>query len=51
MLSIATVTRAEKGHDGPMRDSLLDLATNAQANELATIGFFQDFGDACVITT
>jgi hypothetical protein len=36
-----------------MRDSLLDVAMNVQANEPDTIGFFisQDFGDACVITT
>ncbi len=53
MLTITAVIRAQKGHEGTMRDALLEVAANVRANEPDTIGFFisQDVQDPCVFTT
>ncbi len=53
MLTITAVIRARKGEEDTMRDALLDVAANVQANEPDTIGFFiaQSADDPCVFTT
>jgi len=53
MLTITAIIRTRKGQEQVMRDALLDVASNVQANEPDTIGFFisQDAADACVFTT
>jgi len=53
MLTITAIIRVKPGQDEIMRQTLLDVAKNVQANEPDTIGFFisQDAGDACLFTT
>lgn len=53
MLTITAIIRAQKGREQVMRDALLDVAKNVQANEPGTIGFFvsQDAADPCLFTT
>ncbi len=53
MLTITAIIRAKKGHEGTMRQGLLDVAANVEKNEPNTIGFFisQDAHDPCVFAT
>lgn len=53
MKTITAVIRTKKGHEDTMRQGLLDVAANVEANEPNTKGFFicQDDKDACVFTT
>lgn len=53
MLTITAIIRAKKGHEHVMRDALLDVTANVQANEPDMMGFFisQDVQDTCVFTT
>ena len=53
MLTITAVIRVRSGSEELMRDALLDVAANVQANEPGTLGFFisQDAADPCVFTT
>jgi quinol monooxygenase YgiN len=53
MLTITAIIRVKKGEDQTMREALLHVAKNVQANEPGTIGFFvsQDAGDPCMFTT
>jgi quinol monooxygenase YgiN len=53
MLTITAIIRAKKGHEGTMRQALLDVAENVRANEPTTVGFYvsQDPQNLCVFTT
>ena len=53
MLTITAIIRTKKGHEETMRQALLDVAENVQANEPMTIGFYisQDLQNPCVFTT
>ena len=53
MKTITAVIRTKKGHEDTMRQGLLDVAANVEANEPGTHGFFicQDDKDPCVFTT
>ncbi len=53
MLTITAIIRVRKGQEQAMRDALLAVAENVQANEPGTIGFFvsQDAVDPCLFTT
>jgi quinol monooxygenase YgiN len=53
MLTITAIIRTKQGHEGVMRDALLEVAANVRANEPDTIDFFvsQDISDPCVFTT
>ena len=53
MLTITAVIRVLPGSESRMRDALLEVAANVQANEPGTLGFFisQDAADPCVFTT
>ena len=53
MKTITAVIRTKQGHEDTMRQGLLDVAANVEANEPGTHGFFicQDDKDPCVFTT
>jgi quinol monooxygenase YgiN len=53
MLAITALIRVGKGADAAMRQALLDVASNAHANEPGTVGYHisQDSSDPCVFTT
>jgi quinol monooxygenase YgiN len=53
MLTITAVIRVRKGADAAMRRALLEVASNAYANEPGTVGYHvaQDTSDPCVFTT
>ena len=53
MLTITAVIRVKPGQHEAMKDALLAVASNVQAHEPETIGFFitQDASDPCVFTT
>jgi quinol monooxygenase YgiN len=53
MLAITAIIHIRKGSDALMRQALLDVASNAHANEPGTVGYHisQDSSDPCVFTT
>lgn len=53
MKTITAIIRCKPGSEDTMKQGLLDVAANVQANEPDTIGFFisQDPGDPCVFMT
>ena len=53
MLTITAIIKTKQGHEGTMRDALLEVADNVQKNEPDTVGFFisQDPDDPCLFTT
>lgn len=53
MKTITAIIRCKPGSEETMKQGLLDVAANVQANEPDTIGFFisQDPGAPCVFTT
>lgn len=53
MKTITAVIRTKAGHEGTMRQGLLDVAANVAENEPDTLGFFicQDDKDPSVFTT
>lgn len=53
MITISAIIRVKNGQEDAMRNALLSVADNVQANEPDTVGFFisQDRTDPCVFTT
>jgi quinol monooxygenase YgiN len=53
VLTITAVIRANKGHEGAMRQALEDVAENVRVNEPGTIGFYisQDLKNPSIFTT
>lgn len=53
MKTITAVIRTKTGHENTMKQGLLDVAANVEANEPDTLGFFicQDDKDPGVFTT
>jgi quinol monooxygenase YgiN len=53
MITITAIIRARQGHEGTLRDALLDVAQQVRANEPGTVGFFvsRDAADPTVFTT
>ena len=53
MLTITAIIRTKQGYEETMREALLEVAQNVQANEPGTLGFFisQDLKDPCLFTT
>ena len=53
MFTVTAIIKAKKGHEGTMKEALLDVATHVNLNEPETISFYisQDLSNPCLFTT